>query len=298
MFYRLCQPLTPCPPEERKDDDEGLLIWTGEEQELLPPSLRELPLPRQKHIHFCKEERVGECMVGTLAVPGGEGRHQQILFALSRTSLLLWGQTAGKYLERLSDDGGPGEATAGRVLCRLLVALIEGDAEMLERMEDKATALETAVLSGDGLKKFDHKMLACRKQVLNLSHYYLQLADMAAAMQGDSSGLLDEEDVRLLGLFTERVARLREETQLLRDYLMQIREVYQGQIGIRQNEIMKVLTIVTVVFLPLTLLVGWYGMNFSHMPELDWPWGYPAVILAALVVVIVLVIWFKKKKFW
>ena len=60
---------------------------------------------------------------------------------------------------------------------------------------------------------------------------------------------------------------------------------------------MTLLTVVTTVFMPLTLIVGWYGMNFRYMPELDKPWGYPAVI-ALSVAVVVISLWFFKKKKW
>ena len=79
---------------------------------------------------------------------------------------------------------------------------------------------------------------------------------------------------------------------------MQIREVYQSLIDERQNEIMKLLTIVTTIVLPLSLVAGWYGMNFVNMPELSWKYGYlmVGVISAA---VLVLGLWIcKKKKFW
>ena len=65
---------------------------------------------------------------------------------------------------------------------------------------------------------------------------------------------------------------------------------------LRQNKIMKVLTVVTTIFLPLSLIVGWYGMNFP-MPEFDWAFGYPAVILLSAAVVIFCVWLFKRKKF-
>ena len=74
--------------------------------------------------------------------------------------------------------------------------------------------------------------------------------------------------------------------------------MFQAEIDIRQNRIMKILTIVTTIFLPLSLLVGWYGMNFVGMPELTWKYGYPVVIAASVVVVIVSLLVCKKKKFW
>ena len=85
---------------------------------------------------------------------------------------------------------------------------------------------------------------------------------------------------------------------MLREYGMQIRELFQAEIDIRQNRIMKILTIVTTIFLPLTLVAGWYGMNFVHMPALTWQYGYPAVIVVSVAVVLVCLWVMKKKKFW
>ena len=77
-----------------------------------------------------------------------------------------------------------------------------------------------------------------------------------------------------------------------------MRELFQSENDLRQNRIMCILTIVTSVFMPLTLLTGWYGMNFKNMPELSWQYGYPAVIAAGAIIVI-LCLWIcKKKKFW
>ena len=86
--------------------------------------------------------------------------------------------------------------------------------------------------------------------------------------------------------------------QSLRESVAQLREAYQSQLSIQQNDLMKIFTVVTAVFLPLTLLVGWYGMNFSNMPELSWKYGYPAVIVISLVIVMICLWIMKKKKFW
>ena len=84
----------------------------------------------------------------------------------------------------------------------------------------------------------------------------------------------------------------------MREYCLQVRELFQAELDIRQNRIMKILTIVTTVFLPLSLVAGWYGMNFTGMPELSWAYGYPAVIVGSAVIVLLTLWIMKKKKFW
>lgn len=95
-----------------------------------------------------------------------------------------------------------------------------------------------------------------------------------------------------------RVELLQNHVHLLRENVLQIRELYQSMQDARQNKIMVVITIVTTIFLPLTLITGWYGMNFVYMPELQWRYGYFAVIMISLIIVIAEIIYFKKKKFF
>ena len=89
--------------------------------------------------------------------------------------------------------------------------------------------------------------------------------------------------------------RLGDHVSLLREYILQIREMYQSQIDIAQNRTMGILTVVTTLFLPLTLLVGWYGMNFTNMPELTWKYGYPAVGVLSIIIIILEIRFFRKR---
>ena len=77
---------------------------------------------------------------------------------------------------------------------------------------------------------------------------------------------------------------------------MQVRDLYNVELEVKQNKTMTVLTVVTTIFMPLTLIVGWYGMNFRYMPELEWRWSYPIVILVSILVIVFCLIFFKKKK--
>ena len=85
-------------------------------------------------------------------------------------------------------------------------------------------------------------------------------------------------------------------TTSLSEYTTQIRDLNQAQIDIKQNKIMTILTVITSIFMPLTLIAGWYGMNFVYMPEFQSPIAYPVVIAVSVLIVIVSLIFFKKKK--
>ena len=84
---------------------------------------------------------------------------------------------------------------------------------------------------------------------------------------------------------------------MLREYAVQVQEVYQSELGIRQNHIMKILTTVTTVCLPLSLIAGWYGMNFTHMPELSAPYAY-FILIGVCILIVAVEIWYFKKKGW
>ncbi len=80
-----------------------------------------------------------------------------------------------------------------------------------------------------------------------------------------------------------------------RDVLSGLTEIHISSIGLRTNEIMRVLTVISSVFIPLTFIAGVYGMNFSHMPELSKPWGYAACLALMAIVGIGQLIYFKKR---
>ena len=157
--------------------------------------------------------------------------------------------------------------------------------------------MEEALLGGK-VKEVEKKLLVIRKELLKLDAYYQQLADMSDVLEENASDCLDDSEVKLFRVFSARAERLHEATHILKEYSMQLRELYQTQIDIRQNKVMKVLTIVTTIFMPLTLITGWYGMNFINMPELSSKYGYAIVIIASMILIIGEVILFKIKKWF
>ena len=154
-----------------------------------------------------------------------------------------------------------------------------------------------AAASHESPSRFFLALTQYRRKLSELNAYYAQLTAIGEKMQsyvGDPMGRSAEAWEKYAG----RTERLQSHVNLLRETLLQLRELFQSLQDARQNKIMALLTVVTSLFLPLTLLTGWYGMNFIHMPELQWRYGYYAVAAAAAIIVAVEIIWFRRKRFF
>ncbi|MEA4824236.1 MAG: CorA family divalent cation transporter [Clostridiaceae bacterium] len=187
--------------------------------------------------------------------------------------------------------------TNERTMYDFLLGLIRGDTKHLEHLEDTIVELEDAVITRKE-EDYVHKIVNLRRELLRLKKYYEQLQLISDELCENDNGLLSQESLRWFSIWENRVDRLLRGVSHLRDYLTQVREAYQAQIDIRQNELMKFFTVVTSIFLPLSLIVGWYGMNFVNMPELTWEHGYLVIILLSAAIVIGEILLFKKKRWF
>ena len=85
---------------------------------------------------------------------------------------------------------------------------------------------------------------------------------------------------------------------MLRETVSGLMEVYLSSLDVKMNKIMKVLTIISTTFIPLTFLTGLYGMNFLHMPFTSQQWGFYAMLICCILIVILMAGWFKRKRWW
>ena len=181
------------------------------------------------------------------------------------------------------------------VMYDFLEQIIHSDLALLERYEKELDGIEDAVL--EGREDADIKRVyEIRNDMRDLKTHYEQLMDLGQEMEENENHFFREENVRYFRLFADRVSRLIDTVTALRDYAAQIRDLYQAQLDVKQNRIMTLLTVVTTIFMPLTLIVGWYGMNFRYMPELEWRYAYPVVAGVSVLIVIGSLIFFKAKK--
>ena len=266
----------------------------------LPPGFSDSVLPRYPKPRFCKAEVHEDMLSGTLSVPEKKtfGKHHGFSYYIKDNGVLFADDSglAASILEKVEKAAAWRYPSVGHFFYTFMEILVEDDLRYLENIEDRLAKLEASVLS-DKLQGFMYSIVEIRKEILARSHYYSQLSDVALELLENENEIFDDTSLRLLKHFSDRAHRLRQETQMLREYSLQISEAYQTQIDIRQNIVMKVLTVVTAIFLPLTLIAGWYGMNFEKMPELHWDYGYLYVFLLSIMVVVGCLWIFKRKKF-
>ena len=107
----------------------------------------------------------------------------------------------------------------------------------------------------------------------------------------------DEKLIYIMNI-SNKISRFKEDVDSLRSSINHLQDAYSSSLDIKLNNVMKRFTVITSIFFPLTLIVGWYGMNFQSMPEFAWKYGYVFVIALSIIVVAVLMLIGKRKKWF
>lgn len=186
-------------------------------------------------------------------------------------------------------------ATLEKLICSFLETIARQCSAQFDVQEEIA-ALEKEVIDKNVCKNFAELLIEKKRELLRLRAFYEQLIDATEIYIENENELLDEKSYKLFKLFRDKAVRYKENTDILRESVTHLWDAYQTSIDARQNEIMKLFTVVTSVFLPMTVIVGWYGMNFKYMPELSSRFGYPYVIFLNVAVVFSLIYIFKRKR--
>lgn len=174
--------------------------------------------------------------------------------------------------------------------------MIQTDVYYLEDYNSRLENIEEDLYNGHSLG-LEQMVMMARKDMNILGGYYLQLTAVAQTMQE----VIIEKNQSLvnsmLSLFLSRCSQLLTMVDNVKDNTSQIWNLRQTQLSDKQNKISTLLTVVTTLFTPLTLITGWFGMNFRNMPLLKQSWGYP-VIIGAVLVILFFEIRFIQSKHW
>jgi magnesium transporter len=176
----------------------------------------------------------------------------------------------------------------------LLDSIIDNYFIILEKLGEKIEFLEEEVVSrpkSETLQTIHHlkrEMIFLRKGVWPLREV------ISGLERGESSLIKESTRIYLRDVYDHTIQTI-DTIETYRDMVSGMLDIYLSSISNRLNAVMKVLTIIATIFMPLTFLAGIYGMNFKYMPELEWRWGYPTVWIAVILISVSMLIYFKKK---
>lgn len=236
-----------------------------------------------------------------VAEPGAEQlQFEHICVVLGRGFLISFQEREGDVFasvrERIRKGKGRiRKAGPGYLAYALMDTVIDHYFLVLEQIGDNIDLLQQ-----EALDRPTQKTLAAiheaRRQVVILRKSIWPLREMMSGLLRGESELIEGHVLIYLQDVYDHVIQVMDTVETCRDLLASILDAYMSSVSHKMNAVMKVLTVMSTLFIPLTFLAGVYGMNFTYMPELDWRYGYPAFWILTVAVLVSMIVWFKTRK--
>lgn len=177
----------------------------------------------------------------------------------------------------------------------LVDAVVDNYFVILEKFGDKIETLETELIE-QPTQKTVQKIYQLKREMIFLHNAVWPLREVVSALGKHESSLISETTAPYLRDVYDHVIHIIDSVDIYREMLSSMLDMYLSSVSNRLNEVMKVLTAISLIFMPLTFIVGVYGMNFKYMPELEWRYGYFLALFAMFGIGVSLFLYFKRKK--
>lgn len=198
--------------------------------------------------------------------------------------------------ERLRNGKGRiRKAGADYLAYTLLDTIVDNYFVILEKLGDRIESLETELIENPAQKTVQ-KIYQLKRELIFLHNAVWPLREVVNVFGKRESSLIKDSTAPYIRDVYDHVIHVIDSVDIYREMLSGMLDMYLSSVSNRLNQVMKVLTVIATIFMPLTFIVGLYGMNFKNMPELEWRYGYPVVLGLIVVIVIFMLVYFKRKK--
>jgi magnesium transporter len=227
-------------------------------------------------------------------------KSEQISIVLGSNFLITFQETSGDVLapvrERIEKGKGRIRKAGSDYLAYALIdAVVDHYFLVLETFGEKIEDLEAELLSDPTPKSLQH-LYAMKRNVIFFRKQVWPIRELLNRLIKEETPLIDESVDVFLNDVYDHTIQVIDTIESFRDLMAGLLDIYLSTISNRMNEVMKMLTIMATIFIPLTFIAGIYGMNFEYMPELKWRWAYPALWGAFISIFLGMLAWFKYKK--
>jgi magnesium transporter len=235
-------------------------------------------------------------------IEGSEIDYEQISFVLGSNFLLTFQEKEGDlfdtFRERIrQDQGRVRKKRADYLLYRLIDIIVENYYNVLDRIGESIEETEDQIRTAPVEQTF-RKIQQLKKELIYLHKALYPLRDAIGKLVKDESSFIQEENFRYFSDIYDHVIHLIDSLDTYRDLSTSLMDIYINTQNTRLNEVIRLLTIISTIFIPLTFIVGVYGMNFEHFPELTWKYGYYGIWAVMIVIAGCMVAFFKYKKWF
>lgn len=226
--------------------------------------------------------------------------YEQVSFVLGKNYLLTFQETPDDIFQKIREriEQGVGKIRLRKenyLAYSLLDAIVDNYLIVLEEFENEIDRLEDKILNNVDSKDME-KIIALKKKLSVFKKNVNPVREMTIKL--GTNEVFDSGIRNYLKDLYDHVVVVSETIENLHSRVSGLIELYNSSIGNAMNEIMKVLTTISTIFIPLSFITGMYGMNFANMPELNWKYGYYVTLILMVLIVVGMIIYFKRKKWW
>lgn len=175
----------------------------------------------------------------------------------------------------------------------LIDAVVDNYFSILEELGERAERLEDEVV-GQPTRRTLVEIHRLKSELIFIRRCIMPLREAVGSLSRGGK-LVSQETALYFRDVHDHTVRVIDAIEHLRELASGLLDIYLTSLSNRMNEVMKVLTVIATIFIPLTFVAGVYGMNFRHMPELDWPWGYPLALALMLFIALAMLLYFRRK---
>ena len=177
----------------------------------------------------------------------------------------------------------------------LLDAVVDNYFVVLEKFGDKIESIETELI-GNPTQETVQRIYQLKREMIFLHNAVWPLREVVSGLGKHESSLIQESTAPYLRDVYDHTIHVIDSVDIYREMLSSMLDLYLSSVSNRLNEVMKVLTVISLIFMPLTFIAGVYGMNFKYMPELEWHYGYFFSLFLMLGISVLMLFYFKRKK--
>lgn len=226
---------------------------------------------------------------------------EQVSFVLGKNYVLTFQESEGDVFnnirERLRLSNGRIRGLKSDYLMYALIdAVVDNYFSIIETLGNKIEDLETELFAGTPRENINIEVQQLKREILKVRRAIFPLREIISRIEKGEHPLINRRTITYYRDVYDHLIQVSENIDIYREMIWSLMDMYMTTISNKMNEVMKVLTIMSSIFIPLTFLAGIYGMNFQYIPELGYKYGYFVLLGVMLVMFILLLVFFKKKK--